>query len=76
MKDILKKYSYQIRIIVLYTILLMVVYGYMTSVLSKIWWTGVIVGSIILIGGFITLVVYINKQEKKASFVNTKELNK
>ena len=54
----------------------MVVYGYMTSVLSKIWWTGVIVGSIILIGGFITLVVYINKQEKKASFVNTKELNK
>ena len=64
MKNILSKYSYQIRIIIIYTILLMVVYGYMTSVLSHLWWTGIIVGSVILVAGIITAVIYIHKKEK------------
>ena len=72
MKNILSKYSYQIRIIIIYTILLMVIYGYMTSVLSHLWWTGIIVGSVILVEGIITAVIYIYKKEKTNNLKNAK----
>ena len=71
LKEIIKKYNYQLKIILIYTVCLSIVYGSTSVVLIKRYaekdmpWVGAVSAILIFLIGIVVAIVYVLLKEKK-----------